>query len=61
MWVLETPVVHRREPLLTRSGLVRDGRTCSPSMPRTGAKAATAPTSASASATKKAALVAAMT
>jgi hypothetical protein len=56
LWVRPTPLVYRREPQLARRGLVRDGRTCWPSAPRTSARAATALTSARAPATAKAAL-----
>jgi hypothetical protein len=50
-----SPHVNRRERQLARRGRERDGRACSPSVPRTSAKVATAPTSASAPATAKAA------
>jgi hypothetical protein len=40
LWVRSASVVHRREPQLTRRGLARDGRTCSPSVPRTSAREA---------------------
>ena len=45
-----------RECQLARLALVRDGWTCSPSVPRVSVRAATAPTSASAPATAKAML-----
>jgi Taurine catabolism dioxygenase TauD, TfdA family len=50
-----SPNVNRHERQLARRGRERDGRACSPSVPRTSAKVATAPTSASAPATAKAA------
>jgi hypothetical protein len=52
--VRPAPAVHRREPQLAWRGRARDGRACSPSVPRTSPRTVTAPTSASAPATAKA-------
>ena len=55
-WFRPAPGLRRHKRQLARPGLARGGRTCSPSVPRASARDATAPISASAPATTKAAL-----
>jgi hypothetical protein len=54
LWLRPAQPFVGRERQLARLALVRDGRTCSPSVPRASTTADTAPTSASAPATTKA-------